>query len=101
MTDAVKVERLELRRVNDIANRDFRGCLRQHITPARAARAGNHSGAPKPKQDLLDVIRRQSLESRDLAAVHRAQLAALRQVERADHAVLGPGRYSHTFTIGF
>src|SRR5215210_2615132 len=100
MTDAVQVEGLELGGVDNVANRYLCRGLRENVSATSPARAGNDAGPPQPEQNLLDVVGRKPLLPGDLAAVDRTQVAALGQVERAYHAVLGPSRYSHDFRIG-
>src|SRR5688500_12850539 len=95
MAHAVKVEGLELRRVDHAADRRLFGRLCQSISATRAARARDDPSPPQAEQDLLDIIARQLLERRDLPAGDGAVLRAPREMQRAYHAIFGPGRYSH------
>src|SRR3954471_15397851 len=100
MTDAVEIESLQLRRMDDVAYGDLSWRSRQDITSARATSAGNHTGTPQPQQNLLDIICGKAFLPRDFTPVDGPQIGALRKVEGADHAVLGPGCYPHILTIG-
>src|SRR5687767_13305213 len=99
MAYAVEVECLQLRGVNHVANRDFGRRLGEDIASAGPAGARDYTRPPQPEQDLLDVITRQALDTRDFTAVDGPDLRSLRQMERANHSILGPGRYSHGFRI--
>src|SRR5439155_17709807 len=100
MAYAVKIERLELRCVDYISDRTLGRRSGQDISATRAAGAGDDAGASKSQKNLLDVVRRKPFLACDLPPVHRAKIGPLGEVERANHAVLGPGRYTHAFTIG-
>ncbi|HEV7391860.1 MAG TPA: hypothetical protein VGO08_09470, partial [Burkholderiales bacterium] len=69
VADTVKVEGLQLRGVNHVANRDLSGRLRENVPAPRAPSAGDHASAAESEQDLLDVVSREPLLSRDLASI--------------------------------
>jgi hypothetical protein len=71
----------------------------EDIPTAGAAGARDDAGAPKSEENLLDVVSWKAFLARDLPPIYRAEIGPLGEVERANHAVLGPGRYSHTLRI--
>ena len=89
--------RAQTRRITE--RMSFLRRLREHVSAARAARALHHIRATKAKQDLLDVIGRQLFHRCDLPASDRTLGSTLREMKRADHAILGPRRYSHALKI--
>ena len=95
MAFAVHIERDQFRRGDDLPHRDFDRGPRERISAARAARARHDSGAAKTEEDLLDVVSRQPLAGRDVASVDGALIRTLRQMKRADYAVLGPSGDAH------
>src|SRR5690606_21902047 len=52
------------------------------------------------QENLLHVVRRQLLTSSDLATGYLSLFLAVRQMKRADQAVLGPGRDTHVRSVG-
>src|SRR5688500_7974491 len=85
--------------MDHIANRDLVRRLGQYVPAARPPGARDDTGTPQPEQDLLDIIAWQALDPRDLATVDRPQLGSLRQMESANHPILGPRRYPHSNRI--
>src|SRR5262249_20623210 len=91
----MQVERRHLGGLDHVANRDlFRG-TRERVSAASPSRALDEAGATHAKQNLLHIVTRQALHFRDLAAGDRTLGRASREVERADHAVLGECSYAH------
>lgn len=97
---AVQIEGRQLGGVNDIPNRDLGRVSCQLVPTPGTSRADDDAGAPKAQQDLLDVVPRKLLRGRELTAGDRPLIGAPGEVQGANQAVLGPGGYSHTFTIG-
>src|SRR5438876_11263076 len=100
MAHAVEIERLELRCVDYISDRNLGRRPCKDVPAAGASGARDDTGAPEPEKYLLDVIGRQALLTRDLPPVHGPEFGPLGEVERANHAVFSPGRYPHAFRIG-
>src|SRR3954465_10330001 len=99
MSDAVQVERLQLRSVDDVSDRDLLGTLRQNVSTAGATSTCDDSSPAQAKENLLDVVSGEPFLSRYLPAVYRAELGTLGEVQSADDSVLSPGRYPHAFRI--
>jgi len=97
--DTVQVERGELGRGNDLANRDLMGAARQRIAAASATRAAHETGPAEPKKNLLDVVGRKALASGDLAPGDGTFPCAPREMQRADQSVLGPRSNAHVVKL--
>ena len=85
--------------MNDGADRNVLSRPRQGVAAARPSRAPDHARAPEPKKDLLHIVGGKPLLRSNLPARHRVDRRAPRQMQRADHTILGPRRYAHTLTI--
>src|SRR5690606_19653643 len=98
---AVDLEGLVLARGHHVVDGHRRSVARQEVATLRAAYRLHDPGATEPEQDLLDVVGRQSLRLRQLARGDRptARHPAMRQVDRDDQRVLGPGGDTHLVNI--
>ena len=96
---AMEIERLELRRLNHFADRGLSGRLCKRIPATCASSARDDARSPQTKENLLHVIGGKLLALRDVAAVYGTLTRAPREMKRADHAILRPGRYPHEFKI--
>src|SRR5688572_30988339 len=95
MRQAPHVERRMLGCRDDLAHGDITRVPSQDVAAVRAAYTRHDSSAAHAKQDLFDVVRGKPLLRGNLAAGDRAIPESTGEVERADKAVLGPGRDAH------
>src|SRR5689334_7611583 len=97
--DAVQIEGRRLRGSDHGADRSRLGTASELIAATRAASAAHDFRPPKSQQNLFDVIDGKPLPRSDLAASDRPFRGSSREVERADHAVLGQGGNAHSLTL--
>src|SRR5437764_9491638 len=69
------------------------------VTAAGTPRAANNIRAAKTNQDLLDIIDGQTLSGSNVPAGDRPFGRASRQMQGADHAILGQSGNAHDWTL--
>src|SRR5206468_9590765 len=67
MTDTMEVERLQLRSVDDIPDRNLGSWSGEDVAATRATRAGDDARTPQSTQDLFDVVGGEAFLPRNLA----------------------------------